>query len=144
VDAAARLSKNARPRTPATRRAWHETWSVALEEESIMRVRDIMTPDPACCTAETPVCDVATMMVDHDCGEIPVCDENRRPIGVVTDRDIVTRIVAEGDDPRGRTAGDCMSEPVVTATPDMSVEDCATLMEEHQVRRNAVLNERGV
>jgi CBS domain-containing protein len=107
------------------------------------KVAEIMTSDVACCTADTPLAQVAGMMRDRDCGEIPVCDEARRPIGVVTDRDIVCRVVAKGDDALARTAGDCMSEPVVTATPDMDVDECARLMEQYQVRRIPVVDGSG-
>lgn len=106
-------------------------------------VQDIMTADVACCTADTPLTEVAALMADRDCGEIPVCDEARRPIGVLTDRDIVCRVVAKGDDVLARTAGDCMSEPVVTATPHMDVADCARLMEQYQVRRIPVVDASG-
>jgi len=108
-----------------------------------MHVRDIMTTDVSCCTADTPISEIAKLMVRHDCGEIPVCDEARRPVGVVTDRDIVTRIVACDQDPRPRAARDCMSEPVVTAHPDMPVEQAACLMAEHQVRRIPVVDAHG-
>jgi CBS domain-containing protein len=102
-----------------------------------------MTTDVSCCTADTPIAEVAKLMVQHDCGEIPVCDEARRPIGVVTDRDIVTRIIARDHDPRARAARDCMSEPVVTANPDMPVEQAANLMAERRVRRIPVVDEHG-
>ena len=109
-----------------------------------MEVRDIMTSDIRCCTADTPIPEVAALMVECDCGEIPVCDDARRPIGVVTDRDIVCRLVANGDDVNERTAGDCMTEPVVTGRPDMSVEDCANLMERHKVRRIPIVDANGI
>ena len=53
-----------------------------------MNVKDMMTPDPACCTADTSLPEVARMMVDHDCGEIPVVENtsSKLPVGVVTDR----------------------------------------------------------
>ena len=108
-----------------------------------MHVRDIMTTDVSCCTADTPIPEIAKLMVQHDCGEIPVCDEARRPIGVVTDRDVVTRVVACDQDPTQRAARDCMSEPVVSATPDMPIEVAADLMAEHQVRRIPVVDEHG-
>ena len=57
--------------------------------------RDFMTSDPACCRPHTMLDRVAKMMVQYDCGEIPVLDITDRPIGVVTDRDIVCRVVAE-------------------------------------------------
>src|SRR6266568_4202653 len=77
----------------------------------MMKVRDMMTGDPACCTAETSLPEVARMMVDRDCGEIPVVDNtsSKVPIGVVTDRDIVCRTVANGLNPLDLTAADCMS-----------------------------------
>ena len=58
--------------------------------------RDVMTPDPACCTPNTTLDEVAKLMAQNDCGEIPVVDPGDQIIGVVTDRDIVCRVVAEG------------------------------------------------
>jgi len=84
-------------------------------------------------------------MVECDCGEIPVVDANDtlRPIGVVTDRDIVCRIVAERRNPGDHTAGDCMTSPVVTVTPETDLDACVNLMEERQIRRVPVVDERG-
>jgi CBS domain-containing protein len=110
-----------------------------------MQVREIMTSDPACCTADTPLPEVGRMMIDNDCGEIPVV-ENRSsniPIGVVTDRDIVCRTVANGINPVELTAADCMSKPIVTVTPDTSVEECGRIMEAKRIRRVPVVDERG-
>ena len=65
-----------------------------------MQVREIMTREPACCSPDTKVQEVAKMMLEHDCGVIPVVESSgsKRPIGVVTDRDIAARVVAEGRD----------------------------------------------
>jgi CBS domain-containing protein len=112
-------------------------------EEIDMQVREIMTANPACCSPETPLQDVAKLMVAHDCGEIPVLDAQRRPIGVVTDRDIACRAVAQGKEPTQTTAREVMSEPVVTATPEDSVDDCCHRMEENQIRRVPVVDETG-
>ena len=110
-----------------------------------MKVSEIMTKDPACCTPETGLRDVARLMVEHDCGEIPVVDSKRtmRPVGVVTDRDIVVRCVAEGRNPVESEAGDVMSSPVVTVTPEAAVDEVADTMEEHQLRRVPVVDEAG-
>jgi CBS domain-containing protein len=110
-----------------------------------MQVKEVMTSDPACCTADTPLPEVARMMIDNDCGEIPVIDNNssKVPIGVVTDRDIVCRTVANGLNPVELTAADCMSKPIVTVTADMSIEDCSRLMEEKLIRRIPVVDDRG-
>src|SRR6266571_7411432 len=110
-----------------------------------MQVKEVMTSDPACCLAETPLTEVARMMIENDCGEIPVVDNasSKQPIGVVTDRDIVCRTVANGLNPVELTAADCMSKPAVTVTPDMSLEECCRIMEEKLIRRVPVVDDRG-
>jgi CBS domain-containing protein len=110
-----------------------------------MQVREVMTADPTCCTADTNLPAVARMMIDNDCGEIPVVDNahSNVPIGVVTDRDIVCRTIANGLNPLDLTAADCMSKPAVTVTPDLSIEECCRLMEEKLIRRVPVVDERG-
>lgn len=108
-----------------------------------MRVQDIMTTDPVCCASEASLREIARMMVDHDCGAIPVLDEQGRLAGVVTDRDITCRAVAEGRDPQATTAREVMSSPVVTATEDTSVEDCVGQMEQYQIRRMPVVDAAG-
>jgi CBS domain-containing protein len=107
-----------------------------------MQVREIMTQEPACCAPETKLQDVARMMAEHDCGEIPVI-ESKRPVGVVTDRDLALRVIAEGRDASRLTARDCMSSPVVTVSPETELESCCQILEQHQVRRMPVINERG-
>ena len=110
-----------------------------------MQVKDIMTREPACCTPDTNLQEVARLMVECDCGEIPVVEnrQSMKPVGVVTDRDICCRTVAEGKNPLELTAGDCMSSPCVTVTSEMGVEDCCRVMEENQIRRVPVVDERG-
>ncbi len=105
--------------------------------------RDVMTPDPACCTPEMPLDQVAKLMVQHDCGEIPVIDRSNRPVGVITDRDIVCRAVADGKNPMAHTARECMTEPVITAQASASLEDVVSQMEKHQIRRILVVDESG-
>ena len=110
-----------------------------------MNVKEIMTSDPACCTPDTPLQRVAEMMVEHDCGEIPVVDTtaSKRPVGVVTDRDITCRTVAKGLNPLTLTAADCMTTPCVTVTPDTSLDECCKLMESKQIRRVPVVDADG-
>ena len=110
-----------------------------------MQVKDVMTTDPACCISETALQEVAQMMVDHDCGEIPVVDskETKRPIGVITDRDIVCRTVAKGVNPLDLTVADCMTTPCVTVTPEISVDQCAKVMEDKKIRRVPVVDAEG-
>jgi CBS domain-containing protein len=107
-----------------------------------VQVREIMSENPACCGPDASVQDAARLMVEHDCGEIPVVDSQRKPIGVVTDRDIACRGVAEGKD--GKTpVREVMSSPAVTVSPDTSLEDCCRTMEENQIRRVPVVDEKG-
>jgi CBS domain-containing protein len=109
-----------------------------------MQIREIMTENPACCKPDTSLEEVAKMMLDHDCGEIPVVHgSEQRPIGVVTDRDITCRAVALGKNPLQLKARDCMSTPVLTVTPDMSLEECCRIMEEKQLRRIPVVDQQG-
>ena len=110
-----------------------------------MQVRDVMTANPACCTSTTALQEVAQMMIDHDCGEIPVVEskETKRPIGVVTDRDIVCRTVAKGLNPLDLTVADCMTTPCITVTPELSIGQCASLMEDKKIRRVVVVDADG-
>jgi len=110
-----------------------------------MEVREIMTPNPVCCTPDTHLEAVARLMVRHDCGEIPVVEneESMRLIGVITDRDIVCRTLAQGKNPQSMTVRECMSSPCVTVTPETSLEDCCQVMEEHRIRRVPVADRNG-
>jgi CBS domain-containing protein len=105
--------------------------------------RAVMTPHPACCTAETSIQEVARLMVEHDCGEIPVVDPANRPVGVITDRDIVCRIVAAGKNPSGHIVADAMTRPAVTVRSDTPLDEVMSTMEEHQIRRVPVVDEAG-
>ena len=111
-----------------------------------MQVREIMTTNPACCTADASLEEVAKAMVEHDCGEIPIVrsSSDKSLLGVVTDRDIVCRLVAEGRNPVDEAAESCMSSPVVSVRESTPVEDCAKLMEDKQIRRVPVVNGGGM
>ena len=111
-----------------------------------MQVKEIMTPDPFCCTADTSLEEVAKAMVEHDCGEIPIVrtSKDRTLVGVVTDRDIVCRLVAQGINPVDEAAESCMSTPVVAVRETTPLEECARIMEESQIRRVPVVNGGGM
>jgi len=104
-----------------------------------------MTPDPAFCTPETSLEDVAKLMVQHECGEIPVVESHNslQPIGVVTDRDIVCRFVARGKNPLAYVAEHCMSQPVITIGIDAPLSEAVDIMEKHQIRRVPVVDAQG-
>lgn len=110
-----------------------------------MLIRDIMTKDPACCTPDTPLTEVARLMLTHDCGAIPVCEgaDSRRVSGVVTDRDITVRVVAAKKDPNRVTAGEVMSHPVAVVHVEESLEQALKTMEANQIRRAPVVDGAG-
>jgi len=103
-----------------------------------MKARDIMTTNVTTASADTPLTSIAQDMRDLNVGSIPICDENNRLIGIVTDRDIVLRNVAEGGSENSR-AGDVMSTQVIYVTPDTHVHECARIMAENQIRRLPVV-----
>jgi CBS domain-containing protein len=83
-------------------------------------------------------------MRDHDCGAIPVVeDDSRKLIGIISDRDIVVHSLGHGRIPFHLMASDCMTMVVATVRPEDSVEKCAKLMEEHKVRRIPVVDDEG-
>ena len=104
---------------------------------------DLMTSNPACCTPETTLDEVAKLMVANDCGEIPIVDQSDHPIGVITDRDIVCRVVADGKNPMAHTAAEAMSQPVVTVPTSCELDDVVSTMEKYQIRRVPVVDDSG-
>lgn len=110
-----------------------------------LRVREVMTPEPVCCTSNSNLRDVAQLMKEHDCGLIPVVDseQSKKPIGTLTDRDITIRVVAEGKNPLELTTADCMTTPCITVHDDGSLEDCLNVMQENQIRRMVVVDKNG-
>lgn len=109
----------------------------------IRLAKDVMTPDPVCCRPHMSIDEVARLMVDGDFGEIPVIDAEDHPVGVVTDRDIVRRVVAQGKNPIGYTAETCMTHPVVTVSSEVSLDEALATMERHQIRRVVVVDAEG-
>jgi CBS domain-containing protein len=110
-----------------------------------IRVKQVMTSSPACCVPGTPLQEVAALLIEHDCGAIPVVEslDTGRPVGVVTDRDIAIRAVAAGKNALDLRAVDCMTTPCVSVTQDMSLEDCVSMMEGNKVRRIVVVDDSG-
>ena len=106
-----------------------------------MKVREIMTTDVATATPETTLEDIATMMRDEDTGAIPVLD-NDELVGIITDRDIVIRCIAEGKDPVETTVEDIVTESLETIEPDSDIEEARELMSRRQIRRLPVVEDR--
>jgi CBS domain-containing protein len=101
-------------------------------------VQDVMTRDPRTATTSMSLKDAAQIMKTEDAGALPVVEDGRL-VGIVTDRDIVVRAVAEGVDPRTLTVGDIASRPVIALTPSQDLEDALAMMAQHQVRRLPVV-----
>jgi CBS domain-containing protein len=109
-----------------------------------MQVRDVMTESMAFCPPDKTLDEIARMMVACDCGAVPVVDpQTLKAIGIVTDRDIVCRVVATGLDPSRVRADDIMTMPITAVTPSASIERCVKEMERAQVRRMPVVDEQG-
>ena len=109
-------------------------------------VAELMSETLAVCVPASTIENVAQLMAQHHCGEIPVVEsfEHKVPVGVVTDRDIVCRLVAKGKDPLKVKADECMSQPVIVVRADDSVDDAVSVMQRHQIRRVPVVDPDGV
>jgi len=105
-----------------------------------MKVRELMTADVTTAELGTTLEEIATIMRHEDVGAVPIIDDGE-VVGIVTDRDIVVRCVAEGGDPGESTAEDILTEGLITVTPDSEVEDAQALMSRHQIRRLPVVRE---
>lgn len=104
-----------------------------------MLLKDIMTPDVATVGPETNVREAAAKMAERDIGSLPVCD-GRKVLGQVTDRDITIKVIAEGMNPEQVMVADIMTSPVIWAYEDMSVDEAAEMMQDHQIRRLIVID----
>jgi len=107
-----------------------------------IRVKEAMTSSVRCCSPSTSVPEAARLMREGDCGAIPVIEADR-VIGIVTDRDIACRLVANGRNPLNQTVASCMSTPVVTVRDDAGLTECCQLMEQKKVRRLPVVDAQG-
>ena len=110
-----------------------------------MKVNEIMTRNPAVCTPDTSLQEVARTMVGKDCGAVPVVGTQGGTdlAGIITDRDMVVRGIAEGKNPLALNAGGCMTTPAITIREDASLDDCTDLMEAKKIRRVPVVDASG-
>jgi CBS domain-containing protein len=110
-----------------------------------MQVRDVMTKDPACVTPGATIREAAQLMQRENIGVVPVVEENanKRLVGVVTDRDIAIRVVAEGRDGGARVSDIMSASRITTCTPDDDLEQVMEAMSNEQVRRIPIIDQRG-
>jgi CBS domain-containing protein len=104
------------------------------------KARDVMTPDAKCIGENDTVMDAAKQLAELNVGSMPICGEDDRLKGMVTDRDIVVRVLAEGKDPSSMKAGELGRGKPVTIGADDSIEEALDVMAEHQVRRLPVID----
>ena len=104
-----------------------------------MKIRDVMTQAVIPIAPEENVAVAARMLAHYNIGILPICGENGRLRGLVTDRDIVTRCLASGRDPAVTAVADVMSGNLICAGPDMDVAEASKLMGSRQIRRLPVL-----
>ena len=105
-----------------------------------MKVRELMTTGVTTAELGTTLEEIATIMRHEDLGAVPIVDDGDL-VGIVTDRDIVVRCVAEGGDPGESTAEDILTEGLVTVAPDADVHEAEEMMSRHQIRRLPVVLE---
>ena len=106
------------------------------------RIREIMTSNPSTVEPDKTVVDAARIMKQEDAGVVPVT-ENGRLTGMITDRDIAVRVVAERKDPQSTTVREVASTDLVTVDPQQDLDEALRLMTQHQVRRLPVVEEDG-
>jgi CBS domain-containing protein len=104
-----------------------------------MNIRDVMTPNPRTLSPDDTIQNAARIMRDEDTGAVPIV-ENGRAVGMVTDRDIVVRAVADGGQ-LDRPVREIVTSGVVSVSPEMSTREASELMSEHQVRRLPVVED---
>ncbi|MEV0730054.1 CBS domain-containing protein [Polymorphospora sp. NPDC050346] len=102
--------------------------------------RDIMTPGVTCIGANDDLQTAARQMMELDVGSLPICGEDNQLKGMLTDRDIVVKVIAAGRDPRGVTAGELAEGKPVTIGADDDAEEILETMSEYQVRRLPVID----
>jgi CBS domain-containing protein len=101
-------------------------------------IKEVMTSNVRACEPNASIIEVAKLMAREDVGPIPVVEEGRL-VGIVTDRDLVVRVLAEGRDPQSTTVGEIASRDVVTVSPDEDLDRALQLLAQHQVRRLPVV-----
>ena len=103
-------------------------------------ISEVMTHDPVCIDTGQPVAEAAKLMREHDIGSV-VVTEDESVAGILTDRDITLRAVADGQDPTSCTVGQIATTTAVTLSPEQSVEDALNLVREHDIRRVPVVED---
>jgi CBS domain-containing protein len=109
----------------------------------VILCKDVMTLDPICCVANSNALLAASLMQEQDIGPIPVVEdpESKKLIGIITDRDLVIKVIAEGLDPETTLVADVMTRDPVRCLPDESIDEALDRMSRYQIRRIPVVND---
>lgn len=108
-----------------------------------MKCSDVMTKNPKACAATDTVQQAAQLMKSEDVGPIPIVGDNGKLEGIITDRDIVLKVVAEGRDAKTTKLADVMTTDLISCTVDGDIEEMLDLMEDNQIRRIPVVDATG-
>ena len=117
-------------------------WTIQVKEGrfTVTTAREIMTPDVSCVGEKETLADAAKKMADLGVGSLPICGEDNRLKGIVTDRDIVVKAIAQGRDPGSVTAGELGQGKPVTIGADDDTAEILRTMSQHKVRRLPVID----
>jgi CBS domain-containing protein len=114
------------------------------EKETEMKCSDVMTKDPSCCLPTDTVFDAAQLMKSEDVGPIPIVSDKqtKKLVGIVTDRDLAVKVLAEGLDSKQTKIEEVMTTGVQTCGPDDDVSNVLKLMEQHHIRRIPIVDDK--
>ena len=111
-----------------------------MAQDQNRHIRDVMTPNPECVTGKDSLRDVARIMKNQDTGVVPVVD-GKKIIGLITDRDIVVRGLAEGKDLESTRVNELMTKSIRSVREDSTVNEALELMSSSEIRRVPVVNQ---
>ncbi|MBD1381307.1 CBS domain-containing protein [Metabacillus arenae] len=104
-----------------------------------MKIKEMMTDDIVYCEPNASVKEAALLMKENEIGSVPVCEDDKKVKGIISDRDIVIRCVAE--EKTDASVKDVMSEDLITGQPNMSDKEASKLMADHQIRRLPIVED---
>ena len=106
-----------------------------------MKIEECMSTDVVWAPDNSNINGIAKLMNDNDIGSVPICDSGKNVVGIITDRDIVIRCIADDKETKTTKAADIMSENLIFVTPKTDVQDAAEIMADYQVRRLPVIDD---
>jgi CBS domain-containing protein len=112
------------------------------EKEFSVKIKDVMSPNPACCLPSDTAQQVAKLMCERNVGSMPVVidQQSRKLVGMITDRDLCCSVVAQGRDPKSTPIEQFISTEPIACRDGENVEKCEKAMQEHKVRRIPIVD----